>query len=117
MARAPATPSLKNTSWLDEMTLHDLIKLEEDIQGAISAKREEVKEALRAEIMEKAGLLGLDPDELLGRRKSRAGRSEVKPKYRDKRDPTQTWSGRGRVPRWLKERIDAGEDKDDYLIR
>jgi DNA-binding protein H-NS len=121
MARAPATPSLKDTSWLDKLSLEELLRLADDIQNGIRAKREEAKEAARAEItdiVEKARLLGLDPAEIIGRpRKVRGNRSEVKPKYRDKRDPTQTWSGRGRIPRWLKERIDGGEDKDDYLIR
>jgi DNA-binding protein H-NS len=121
MARASATPSLKDTSWLDGMTSEELTSLAEDIQNAIRAKREEAKEALRAEIaeiIEKAGPLGLDPAELVGRpSKARVNRSEVKPKYRDKRDATQTWSGRGRVPLWLRARIDAGENKDDYLIK
>jgi DNA-binding protein H-NS len=122
VARAPATPSLKDTSWLDGLTSEELTNLAEDIQNAIRAKREEAKEALRAEIAEiteKAGLLGLDPAEIIGRsRKARVvNRTEVRPKYRDKRDPTRTWSGRGRLPHWLKERIDAGENKDDYLIR
>jgi H-NS histone family len=67
-------------------------------------------------VIEKVRLLGIDPEELLAA-KGRTKRSAVKPKYRDKRDPTQTWSGRGRPPRWLHERINAGENNDDYLIQ
>jgi DNA-binding protein H-NS len=118
MARSPAPPALKDLSWLDELSMEQLVKLGEGIQNRISAKREEAKEDLRAEIIEKARLLGLDPAELIGRPyRPRMNRSEVKPKYRDTRDPTQTWSGRGRTPRWLQERINAGENKEDYLIR
>jgi hypothetical protein len=34
------------------------------------------------------------------------------------RDPTtnQTWSGRGRMPNWLKQKLEAGENSDDYLV-
>jgi hypothetical protein len=40
--------------------------------------------------------------------------SEVKPKYRDPKTG-ETWSGRGRMPSWLKRKVDAGENPDDYL--
>jgi DNA-binding protein H-NS len=34
------------------------------------------------------------------------------------RDPTtsETWSGRGRMPNWLKRRQEAGEDIEEYLV-
>jgi DNA-binding protein H-NS len=109
---------LKDLSWLEELTFEQLAKLAEAIQKHLNAKRQELREKLRQELIEKALQLGIDPAELVPAHKARGGaRIEVKPKYRDTRDPTQTWSGRGRPPRWLQERIAAGESKDDYLIR
>lgn len=38
--------------------------------------------------------------------KPRAGtgnREKAEPKYRNPNDPSQTWSGRGRTPKWLLE--------------
>jgi DNA-binding protein H-NS len=34
------------------------------------------------------------------------------------RDPVtrETWSGRGRMPNWLKRKQEAGEDIDEYLV-
>jgi DNA-binding protein H-NS len=113
----PASPSLTNLSWLEPLTFEQLAKLADAIQNQLNAKRQEVREQLRQEVTEKARLLGIDPPELFQTHKSRLNRSEVKPKYRDTRDTTQTWSGRGRVPKWLQQRIAAGENKDDYLIR
>lgn len=51
---------------------------------------------------------------------SRAGKvpgrtSDGKAKYRDAKT-SETWSGRGRMPNWLKKKQDAGEDIDDYLV-
>jgi DNA-binding protein H-NS len=103
--------------WLEELTFEQLAKLGEAIQSQLDAKRRELREQLRQELIDKARLLGIDPVDLLPSHKARTNRSEVKPKYRDTRDPTQTWSGRGRPPKWLQERIAAGENKDDYLIR
>ena len=117
MARTSSPPPLKDLSWLEELTFEQLAKLAEAIQNQLNAKRHQVREQLRQELIEKARLFGIEPAELLPAHKPRVYRTEVKPKYRDTRDPTQTWSGRGRAPKWLKERIDAGENKDDYLIR
>jgi DNA-binding protein H-NS len=35
------------------------------------------------------------------------------------RDPVtnETWSGRGRMPNWLKRKQEAGEDIEEYLVR
>jgi DNA-binding protein H-NS len=117
MARASLPPSLKDLSWLEELTFEQLAKFADAIQNQLNAKRHEVREELRRELIEKARLFGIDPSDLLPSRKVRVNGSEVKPKYRDTRDPTQTWSGRGRQPRWLQERIAAGENRDNYLIR
>ena len=117
MARASLSPSLKDLSWLEELTFEQLAKLADAIQNQLNAKRHEAREQLRQEVIAKALQFGIDPAELFPTHKPRVSRSEVKPKYRDTRDPTQTWSGRGRPPRWLQQRIAAGENKDDYLIR
>jgi DNA-binding protein H-NS len=117
MARASLPPSLKDLSWLEELTLEQLAKLADAIKNQLNVKRHEVLEQLRQELVEKARQLGINPTDLLPGRKPRVIRSEVKPKYRDTRDPMQTWSGRGRPPKWLQERVAAGESKDDYLIR
>jgi DNA-binding protein H-NS len=117
MARAASPPFLKDLSWLEELTFDQLAKLSDALQTRLDAKRVEAREQLRQELIDKAHHLGIDPTELLPTQRPRPNRSEVKPKYRDTRDPAQTWSGRGRVSKWLQERIAAGENKDDYLIR
>ncbi len=44
------------------------------------------------------------------------GRSQVKPKYRNPRQPEQTWSGRGRMTLWLREQIAGGARLEDFRI-
>lgn len=39
----------------------------------------------------------------------------VKAKYSD--GGVNTWSGRGLTPVWLRERIESGENKEDFLIK
>lgn len=40
----------------------------------------------------------------------------VLPKYRNPKNPAETWSGRGKQPRWLKAQLRAGKKLDDLLI-
>lgn len=40
----------------------------------------------------------------------------VKPKYRNPADATQTWTGRGKRPRWFQAALTAGKQDSDLLI-
>lgn len=40
----------------------------------------------------------------------------VLPKYRNPSDPSETWSGRGKMPRWLKTQIGNGRVIEDFRI-
>jgi len=43
-------------------------------------------------------------------------RQHVEPKFRNPKNPSQTWSGLGRRPHWLHEELRAGRDLEDFLI-
>jgi len=44
------------------------------------------------------------------------GRLKVKPKYRHPKSK-ETWSGRGKTPRWLVAEMKSGKSKDSFLIK
>ncbi|WP_016850206.1 H-NS family nucleoid-associated regulatory protein, partial [Xanthomonas citri] len=48
----------------------------------------------------------------------RAGRKlgKVPPKYRNPGNAQETWTGRGKQPRWLAELTAAGKKVEDFLI-
>ena len=50
-------------------------------------------------------------DKLVGK----GNRKPVEAKYKDPATGA-TWSGRGIAPKWLKFHLDAGKQKDDFLI-
>jgi DNA-binding protein H-NS len=41
----------------------------------------------------------------------------VSPKYRNPNQPTETWSGRGKQPRWLVAQLRLGKRIDDFRIK
>jgi DNA-binding protein H-NS len=40
----------------------------------------------------------------------------VLPKYQNPNDPSETWAGRGKQPRWLVSQLRAGRNMSDFLI-
>ncbi len=49
-------------------------------------------------------------------RKARKTTGKVAPKYRNPENANETWTGRGRQPRWLTAFTDAGRNRDEFLI-
>jgi DNA-binding protein H-NS len=99
---------------LDKMSYAELLKLQERVETAIAEKRVEdaasAKEALRA-MAEKAGF---SLNELFGKRTGRKGSGEAK--YRNPKDTSQTWTGRGRKPNWLVDAVKKGAKIDAFAI-
>lgn len=51
-----------------------------------------------------------------GRRKAKRVGAPVPPKYRNPVDSEQTWSGRGKRPRWFNDALKAGKKEKDLTI-
>ena len=81
---------------------------------AEQARRTEQSNAI-ADIQSKMREFGISPEDLgIGARSKRPQktvRKPVAPKYRND-DTGETWSGRGKPPKWM-----AGRDKAQFLIR
>ena len=58
---------------------------------------------------------GMSLDALFG--KGRKGKGSVAPKYRDPKNPENTWAGRGRMPLWMVAATRGNKaKKEDFLI-
>lgn len=103
---------------LDAMSRKELIELKSDIDAALKAAEvRERKEALKAAELA-AAEFGFSLDELSSGAKARtAGKtSKSPPKYRNPANHDDTWSGRGRKPRWIHEALASGADITDLEI-
>ena len=98
----------------------ELRELHVHIGNLLREREEDSKSELRNEFVAKAKSFGFDLAELLGSRRGRrnggAKGSTAEAKYRNKENPEKTWAGRGRMPKWLQERVDAGAKLDDFRI-
>jgi DNA-binding protein H-NS len=57
------------------------------------------------------------PDNRHGGAKERRAYPAVVPKYRNPDRPVETWSGRGRLPRWVVKQIGSGRQLDEFRIQ
>jgi len=100
---------------LNSMSLKDLKDLQGQVNRAIASFEDRMKRKAVEELEEKARALGYSLGELLGSVPTRK-RAPAKPKYANPADPSDTWSGRGRKPRWVEAALKAGKTLDDLAI-
>ena len=100
---------------LDKMSYAELGQLRTQIDRMMVDKQNSERVALRQKLTDMAKEHGLSLEEVLG--KARKGKGSVAPKYRDPKNPGNTWTGRGRMPRWMVAATKGGKSsKDDFLI-
>jgi len=101
---------------LKSMSFDDLIQLRHGVEEMISQKATSAKRELQAKLEELDNLTGSAAPVAKKRRGVLAG-TKVAPKYRNPKNRTQTWSGRGRTPLWLQAMIKQGHKIDEFAIR
>jgi len=100
---------------LDKMSYAQLVAMEQRIARLKVEKQDAERAELRKKVTDFAKQHGFDIRELIGGR--RKGKGSVAVKYRDPDNPNNTWTGRGRMPRWMAEATKGGKAKrDDFLI-
>ena len=78
----------------------------------VALKRTKYKEVI-AQIKELSASIGVTIDI---REASKATSAKIPAKFRNPDNYSQTWTGRGLAPKWLKALIASGRDKNEFLI-
>lgn len=85
------------------------------LKQAETARRAEIASVV-AEIQAKMKEYGISLDDLKGGARKTKARTAVAAKYRNPATG-ETWSGRGRSPKWLVEEQAKGRSRDDFLVK
>jgi DNA-binding protein H-NS len=104
---------------LSGYNLGELKGLQHDIEKEIKNRQQQNVQKAREQILAIAQEVGLPLEELLANnaKKTKNGSSKkVKPQFQNPADTSQTWTGRGRQPRWLAEGMANGKTLDDFRI-
>ena len=100
-------------SQLKEMSLDDLWDLHERIGAILSDKIENEKKKLEQQLNQ----LARKVSELSPPGPERRPYPKVEAKFRNPDNPSETWSGRGKTPRWLARLIATGRKIDEFRIQ
>ena len=99
-------------SKLASMSVEALLQLRDDIGSVLSRKAGQLQTQLAA-----LGDGGWTAKKAVGRpRGSKMKGRKVAPKYRNPKNRSETWAGRGAMPRWMAAEIKKGKKREDFAI-
>ena len=101
-------------SKLASMSVEALLQLRDEIGSVLSRKAGQLQTQLAA--LGDGGWMS-SAKKAVGRpRGSKMKGRKVAPKYRNPKNRSETWAGRGAMPRWMAAQIKAGKKREDFAI-
>ena len=101
---------------LKTLSFDDLVTLRDNVVRMISAKAESTRRELEEKL---AAIEGLGMGGAKRGPKPRGSKlkgRKVPPKYRNPKNRSETWAGRGATPRWLRALIKGGHKLEEFAI-
>jgi DNA-binding protein H-NS len=106
----------------DAMSVDDMWLLHEEISRVLSVRLSSEKRELEKRLAqlrrerEGRSLDGTDTRPAKDMPRARRKYPRVFPKYRNPTEPSETWSGRGKQPRWLAAALKTGHSIEEFVI-
>jgi DNA-binding protein H-NS len=110
---------------MDEGELRELLaRVQKALDRIVSKRaRRTLKEAKRLALevgyeatFAKPGRSGRGTKAAAPKETTPSGRAKVAPKYRNPGNPAESWTGRGRKPRWVQAALAEGQSLSDFAI-
>ena len=98
------------------MSVDDLWQLHEEIGRVLSARLTSEKRELEKRLAQLRRDFDATQGESAGHVSQRRKYPRVFPKYQNPNEPSETWSGRGKQPRWLAAALKTGHKIEDFVI-
>ena len=100
---------------LSNLSIAELTSVISSAESLIAEKQVAKRSELLDQFKAMAATEGLDFEDLVGKGAGRV-RQKAKPKYKNPEDGAETWSGRGKKPRWVIKNLDAGRTLESMAI-
>lgn len=104
----------------DEMTVDDLWQLHEKLSHVLSVRLTSEKRELEkrlAQLRREKEMRSSESADVMPAPRERRKYPRVFPKYQNPNEPSETWSGRGKQPRWLTAALKTGHTIEEFVIR
>ena len=102
---------------VEQYSDEDLREIGNIVERELVERKDKHRKEVAHQIRELAATLGMTPDEVLASEpRVKKVRAKVAAKYRNPENPEQTWSGRGRQPKWMEGLLAAGKTLEDLGV-
>jgi DNA-binding protein H-NS len=107
---------------LNAMSIDEMWQLHEEISQVLSIRLTSEKRELEKRMAqlrrekEMPQSKSADAQSLKSAPRKRRKYPRVFPKYRNPKEPSETWSGRGKQPRWLAAALSTGHTIEEFVI-
>ncbi|WP_354689751.1 H-NS histone family protein [Lentibacter algarum] len=101
---------------LNTLSLKELKDLQDKVAIAIFDFERRKKAETLVELKALAQSKGFSLEELLDNGKANKKKTPVAAKYADPANPDNTWSGRGRKPKWLAAALENGASIENFAL-
>lgn len=99
---------------LEKLSYAELITVREQIDALLADRKAAEMRETKAKLREIAEKSGFSVEELFGTGRRKGNGAVVK--YRDPKEPNNTWSGRGRKPNWLVLAVRKGAKLESFAV-
>src|SRR5690606_23745436 len=104
---------------ITHLSLVEIKHIQAEAESLIALKKDQDIEDDYQQILAVDEKVGMTVEQLLefgASKRKKSSRKSVEPRYRSKSNPDDTWTGRGKQPRWLVAELEKGAKLDDFLI-
>lgn len=104
---------------ISNLSVEELKRLQVEAEALIASKKDQAVEDAYNQILAIAENIGLSIEQILdfgASKRKKTTRKSVEPRYRSKANAADTWTGRGKQPRWLVAELEKGAKLEDFLI-
>ena len=104
---------------ISNLSVEELKRLQVEAEALIASKKDQAVEDAYQQILNIADNVGLSIEQILefgASKRKKSTRKSVEPRYRSKKNSADTWTGRGKQPRWLVAELESGAKLEDFLI-
>src|SRR5258705_12256855 len=109
-------------SWMNKkanfgaMSVDELWQLHEELGQVLSVRLTSEKRELEKRLAQLQHEKEMRPADAQSAPRERRKYPRVFPKYQNPNEPSETWSGRGKQPRWLTAALKTGHKIDEFVI-
>jgi DNA-binding protein H-NS len=105
--------AIMKRSKLETLSTEELWVLRQKVTATLQAKISAEKKLLEDRLSQLNGRFSVEQTSETPERRSYP---TVFPKFRNPEQPSETWAGRGKKPRWLTAQLRSGKQLDDFRI-